>query len=59
MGKFFRLHKFSLLLLFSGLLFYASFAYHLEREDFIKLLTLYSELFFITWKLLQLEKMNF
>lgn len=59
LGKFLRLHKFSLLLLFSGLLFYASFAYDLEREDFIKLVTLYSALFFICWKLIQLEKVNF
>lgn len=59
LGKFIRLHKFSLLLLISGLLFFASFAYDLEREDFIKLLTLYAALFFISWKLVQLEKVNF
>ena len=59
LGRFFRLHKFSLLLLISGLLFYASFAYDLERVDFVKLFTLYTGLFFISWKLIQLEKVNF
>ncbi len=57
--KFFRLHKFSLFLLITGLLFYASFAYDLEREDFIKLFMLYSGLFFLSWKLIQIEKVNF
>src|SRR5690606_1412217 len=50
---------FSLLLLISGMLFYASFAFDLEREDFLKLLTLFAALFFISWKLIQLEKVNF
>ena len=59
LGKFFRLHKFSLFLIITGLLFYASFAYDLNREDFIKLFMLYSGLFFISWKLVQLEKVNF
>ena len=59
MRTFLRLHKFSLLLVVSGVLFYSSFAYDLEREDFIKLITLYSGLFFISWKLIQLEKTNF
>lgn len=59
LGKFIRFHKFSLLLLLSGLLFYAAFAYDLQREDFTKLLTLYAALFFISWKLIQLEKVNF
>src|SRR5690606_20321893 len=59
LGKFIRLHKFSLLLLVSGMLFYASFAFDLEREDFLKLLTLFVALFFISWKLIQLEKVDF
>lgn len=58
-GRFIRLHKFSLLLLISGLLFYASVSYDLEREDFIKLFFLYSAMFFLSWKLIQLEKVNF
>src|SRR5690606_20692568 len=41
------------------MLFYASFAFDLEREDFLKLLMLYAALFFISWKLIQLEKVNF
>jgi len=59
LGRFIRLHKFSLLLLISGLLFYTAFAYDLEREDFIKLLSLYTACFFISWKMIQLEKVNF
>ena len=59
MRTFLRLHKFSLLLVISGVLFYSSFAYDLEREDFIKLITLYTGLFFLSWKLIQLEKTNF
>ena len=59
MGKFLKLHKFSLLLLITGLFFYASFAFDLAREDFIKLLSLYTALFFLSWKLIQLEKVNF
>src|SRR5690606_32434790 len=59
MQNFLRLHKISLLLVISGVLFYSSFAYDLEREDFIKLITLYSGLFFLSWKLIQLEKTNF
>jgi hypothetical protein len=48
-----------LLLVFTAGLFYASFSYDLVRGDFIKLITLYTGLFFISWKLLQLEKNNF
>ncbi len=59
MGNFLRLHKFPLLLVITGVLFYGSFGYDLEREDFIKLITLYAALFFISWKLIQLEKTNF
>lgn len=59
MGNFLRLHKFPLLLVITGLLFYGSFGYNLEREDFIKLITLYAGLFFVSWKLIQLEKTNF
>ncbi|QED38239.1 mannosyltransferase [Antarcticibacterium arcticum] len=59
MGNFLRLHKFPLLLVITGLLFYSSFGYSLEREDFVKLITLYTGLFFVSWKLIQLEKVNF
>lgn len=56
MGNFFRLHKIPLLLLLFAVLFYGSFAYDLVRADFLKLLTLYAALFFLTWKLIRLEK---
>jgi len=59
MKSFFRNHKTPLLLVFTAGLFYASFSYDLVRSDFIKLITLYTGLFFISWKLLQLEKNNF
>ncbi len=59
MNSFFRNHKISLLLVLTACLFYASFSYDLVRSDFIKLITLYTGLFFISWKLLQLEKNNF
>ncbi len=56
MGNFFRLHKFPILLSLSVVLFYSSFAYDLERQDFAKLLMLYAGLFFCSYKLVQLEK---
>lgn len=59
MHSFFRNHKIPVLLVFTAGLFYASFSYDLVRNDFIKLITLYTGLFFISWKLLQLEKNNF
>jgi len=59
MENFYRNHKISLLLVFMAGLFYASFSYDLVRSDFIKLITLYTGLFFLSWKLLQLEKNNF
>ena len=36
-----------------------SFAYDLNRADFIKLISLYTGIFFISFKLIQLEKNNF
>jgi hypothetical protein len=59
MENFYRNHKTPLLLVLTACLFYASFSYDLVRGDFIKLITLYTGLFFISWKLLQLEKNNF
>ncbi|MDT0691508.1 glycosyltransferase 87 family protein [Salegentibacter sp. F188] len=57
--KFLKYHKFSILLLLAGIAFYLSFAYALERTDFIKLITLYTALFAVSFKLIQLEKQNF
>lgn len=59
MKNFFQLHKIPLLLVFSSLLFYVSFGYDLQRTDLVKLFGLYFGLFFLTWKLLILEKRNF
>ena len=59
MSDFFKNHKFSILLLLTGIAFYGSFAYDLNRADFIKLISLYTGLFFISFKLIQLEKSNF
>ena len=54
-----KAYKIQLLLVLSLLAFYAAFAYDLERSDFIKLITLYAGLFFISFKLIQLLKVNF
>ncbi len=53
-----KYHKFPLLMLLSCCALYFSFAYDLVREDFIKLATLYTALFFLSWKFFQLEKFN-
>jgi hypothetical protein len=42
-----------------SIIFYVSFGYHLDRTDFIKLLSLYLALFFLCYKLVQFEKWNF
>ncbi len=55
---FLKLHKVSLLLVFFSLLLYYSFAYHLLRTDFIKLITLFTALFIFCFKLIQFEKWN-
>ena len=54
-----KAYKIQLLLVLSLLAFYAAFAYDLERSDFIKLITLYAGLFFISFKLIQLLKVDF
>jgi hypothetical protein len=54
-----KLHKVSLVLAFLSIAFYYTFAYHLERTDFIKLVTLFAALFFLCFKLIQFEKWNF
>tara|TARA_R110000751_G_scaffold74643_2_gene150728 strand:+ start:12799 stop:14109 length:1311 start_codon:yes stop_codon:yes gene_type:complete len=42
-----------------SILFYISFGHHLDRTDFVKLLSLYLALFFLCYKLIQFEKWNF
>ncbi|WP_298503909.1 mannosyltransferase [uncultured Maribacter sp.] len=54
-----RLHKYSILLVLASIALYASFAYNLHREDFIKLLTLCIALFFLCYKIIQFQKWNF
>ena len=39
--------------------FYAAFAYDLERHDFTRLISLYAGAFFLSYKLIQLFKINF
>jgi alpha-1,6-mannosyltransferase len=53
-----QLHKVSLILALLSMVFYYIFAYHLERTDFPKLLTLFTALFFLCYKLIQFEKWN-
>ncbi|WP_341217042.1 mannosyltransferase [uncultured Wocania sp.] len=55
---FFKLNKTPLLLALVILLFYFSFAYNLVRTDYIKLVILYSTLWFLFYKLIQLLKTN-
>ena len=49
----------SLLLIVSSAAFYVAFAYDLERSDLIKLIGLYSGVFYLSWKLYKIEKVNF
>ncbi|WP_423856406.1 mannosyltransferase [Yeosuana marina] len=49
--NFLKFHRFSLLLVFSCILFYISFAYGLVRTDYIKLIMLYAVLFYLFYKL--------
>ncbi len=56
---FFQLHKIQILLVFTSLLFYWSFAYDLARTDYVKLVMLYIGLFFLFYKLIQISKHNF
>ena len=55
---FWNLHRVSVLLLLLSALFYAAFAYDLERVEGVKLITLYGALFFLCYKLIQFEKWN-
>lgn len=53
-----KLHKVPIILALLCLGFYYTFAYHLQRTDFTKLLTLFAALFFLCFKLIQFEKWN-
>ena len=54
-----KLHKIPIALAILSVGFYYTFAYHLDRTDFIKLITLFGALFFLCFKLIQFEKWNF
>jgi hypothetical protein len=54
-----KLHKIPIVLAILSIGFYYTFAYHLDRTDFIKLITLFGALFFLCFKLIQFEKWNF
>ena len=45
-------------MMLSVLIMYVAFAYDLVRSDFVKLLSLYAALFFLSFKLIQLQKFN-
>ncbi|MBC8766581.1 polyprenol phosphomannose-dependent alpha 1,6 mannosyltransferase MptB [Arenibacter sp. BSSL-BM3] len=57
--SYWKLHKIPMLMVLFSILFYMAFGYDLDRADFIKLLSLYSVLFFLCYKLIQFEKWNF
>ncbi|OUR94535.1 mannosyltransferase [Flavobacteriales bacterium 34_180_T64] len=57
-STFLKLNKTSILLAIISALFYLSFAYDLARTDYFKLITLYISLFFLFYKLIQINKSN-
>ncbi|HEY9185614.1 MAG TPA: glycosyltransferase 87 family protein [Salegentibacter sp.] len=59
MKEFLKNHRFSIIVALTSIAFYFSFAYNLDRSDFIKLISLYGGLFFMNFRLIQLEKINF
>ncbi|EZH71651.1 mannosyltransferase [Aquimarina atlantica] len=53
-----KYNRFSILLIVAGLLFYWSFSYQLERTDFTKMISLWAALFFVSYKIIQLNPGN-
>ncbi len=53
-----KYHRFSILFLFIGVLFYWSFAYQLDRTDFTKIITLWAALFIVSYKIVQFNPNN-
>ncbi|MGB0788088.1 MAG: glycosyltransferase 87 family protein [Marinirhabdus sp.] len=49
----------TLLVALASVIFYLSFAYDLDRSNFIKLLALYAGLFFTAWRIIVHSKFNF
>jgi len=54
-----KLNKIPILLALTSVAFYISFGYDLVRTDYVKLITLYSALFFLFYKLVQIKKEHF
>jgi hypothetical protein len=52
-------NKIPILLALTSAAFYLSFAYDLARTDYVKLVSLYTALFFLFYKLVQFNKENF
>ncbi|WP_062054473.1 hypothetical protein [Aquimarina longa] len=48
-------NKFSIFFIILGILFYWSFAYQLDRTDFFKMFSLWTVVFFISYKIIQLN----
>ncbi|WP_339611054.1 glycosyltransferase 87 family protein [uncultured Planktosalinus sp.] len=59
MNTLLQTYRIPLLMVLASLVFYWSFAYQLERSDFIKLLSLYAALFFLFYKLIQTNAGNY
>ena len=57
--NFIKLYKIPLLFAITSIAFYLSFAYDLQRTDFIKLISLYSALFYIAYLFIEKFKLNF
>lgn len=57
--NFIKLYKLPLLFAMLSIAFYISFAYDLERSNFIKLISLYTALFFLAYLLIEKFKLNF
>ncbi len=58
MLRLWKYHKFSILFIIIGILFYWSFAYQLERTDFVKMISLWIGLFVVSYKIIQLNPTN-
>jgi len=53
-----KIYKVPLVMVLGSLAFFTAFAYDLVRTDYIKLISLYTALFFLFYKLIQLTKHN-
>jgi len=58
-GSLLKLDKIPILLALTSVIFYLMFAYNLVRADYIKLISLYTALFILFYKLVRTNKENF